>query len=128
MFLPIAWKSGITRSTASVSPPTMIESVALRAPTSPPDTGASIGGCPFGLRRLVNLAREAGLGRRHVDDDAAFPDRVEDSALLLIDLADVARQSDDRKDDVRPLGDTAGVSAQIAPLSSRLCARDFVRL
>ena len=49
MFLPIAWNSGITRSTASLSPPTMMESVAFLAPTSPPDTGASMADTPFAL-------------------------------------------------------------------------------
>ena len=39
---PITSNSGITARIASASPPTMIERVALRAPTSPPETGASI--------------------------------------------------------------------------------------
>ena len=65
------------------------------------------GGYALRLRRLVNLAREARLGGRHVDDDAAFLDGVENAALLLIDLAHIARQSDDREDDVGSLGDRA---------------------
>src|SRR5512139_2281600 len=41
MFLPIASSSGLTRSNTAGLPPTMIDSVALIAPTSPPETGAS---------------------------------------------------------------------------------------
>jgi len=43
---PITSNSGRTRSTAASSPPTMIDRVALRAPTSPPETGASIASTP----------------------------------------------------------------------------------
>ena len=39
--LPITSNSGRARSNASEGPPTMIDSVPSRAPTSPPDTGAS---------------------------------------------------------------------------------------
>ena len=42
-------------STTSVSPPIMIESRASRAPTSPPETGASTAWTPLGLRRLEDL-------------------------------------------------------------------------
>eukprot|EP01139_Manchomonas_bermudensis_P006200 Amastigsp_a176671_8.p2 type:complete len:133 gc:universal Amastigsp_a176671_8:318-716(+) len=41
MFLPTHWNTGRTASKTCRSPPTMIESRASRAPTSPPDTGAS---------------------------------------------------------------------------------------
>ena len=44
--LPSASRSGRTRSTVAASPPTMIESVAARAPTSPPETGASSAATP----------------------------------------------------------------------------------
>ena len=39
--LPMVSKSGFKASTTAASPPIMIESRASRAPTSPPDTGAS---------------------------------------------------------------------------------------
>ncbi len=41
MFLPISSNSGLTRSNTASSPPTMMDKAALRAPTSPPETGAS---------------------------------------------------------------------------------------
>ena len=41
MFLPISSNSGFTRAKTASSPPAMMDSVALRAPTSPPETGAS---------------------------------------------------------------------------------------
>src|SRR5512139_2490572 len=41
MFVPIALSTGLTRSNTAGLPPTMIDSVALIAPTSPPETGAS---------------------------------------------------------------------------------------
>ena len=41
MVSPIASKHGRTASNTSAGPPTMIDSDPLRAPTSPPDTGAS---------------------------------------------------------------------------------------
>ena len=41
MFLPISSNSGLTLSNAASVPPTMIDSVAFFAPTSPPETGAS---------------------------------------------------------------------------------------
>ena len=41
IFLPIASNTGRTRSTTAASPPIMMDSVAFRAPTSPPLTGAS---------------------------------------------------------------------------------------
>ena len=39
--LPIAWKAGMARSTWAASPPTMILSVPLAAPSLPPLMGAS---------------------------------------------------------------------------------------
>ena len=41
MFLPISSNNGKTFSNVFAGPPTMIDRVALRAPTSPPETGAS---------------------------------------------------------------------------------------
>ena len=41
--------SGIASAKSASSPPTMMERVALRAPLSPPDTGASITRMPFSL-------------------------------------------------------------------------------
>lgn len=51
MFFPIASNTGFTRSNTAGLPPTMIESVALIAPTSPPDTGASSMSIPRARRR-----------------------------------------------------------------------------
>ena len=45
--LPIAARIGRTRANAASSPPTMIDSVALMAPISPPLTGASSIDAPF---------------------------------------------------------------------------------
>ena len=42
MFLPIFSSSGRTRSNTASSPPHMIVSDAALAPTSPPETGASM--------------------------------------------------------------------------------------
>ena len=44
---PCTRSSGRTASTASASPPTMIDRAAFFAPTSPPDTGASTLATPF---------------------------------------------------------------------------------
>ena len=41
MLVPIRRRIGSAASNASLLPPTMIDSLASRAPTSPPDTGAS---------------------------------------------------------------------------------------
>jgi hypothetical protein len=42
MFLPISSKKGFTFSKPASEPPTMMVRLAAFAPTSPPDTGASI--------------------------------------------------------------------------------------
>jgi hypothetical protein len=42
MFLPIFSSSGLTRSNTAASPPHMMVSDAALAPTSPPETGASM--------------------------------------------------------------------------------------
>ncbi|KAL0921085.1 hypothetical protein M5K25_008118 [Dendrobium thyrsiflorum] len=39
--VPIHWKRGVKRPTAASSPPAKMERVPLRAPLSPPETGAS---------------------------------------------------------------------------------------
>ena len=41
MFSPMISNSGLARSKSAAAPPTMIARVPPRAPTSPPDTGAS---------------------------------------------------------------------------------------
>jgi len=50
MFFPIAASTGRTFSKADFSPPAMIASVASRAPTTAPDTGASTKEIPFDSR------------------------------------------------------------------------------
>ena len=42
MFFPMRSRSGLTESKTSLSPPAMTESSPFAAPTSPPETGASI--------------------------------------------------------------------------------------
>ena len=73
--LPIRSSSGRTRANASASPPTMIDSVPLRAPTSPPDTGASSAARPASLARAGDLDRERGPARGHVDEHATRRER-----------------------------------------------------
>ena len=51
MFFPMASKTGRQSSKTACSPPTMIDSVPCRAPTSPPLTGASSMCTPDSLRR-----------------------------------------------------------------------------
>ena len=59
--LPINSRTGFTRSKAAWAPPTMMESVAFRAPTSPPETGASSHSQPFWAKRLANFFVAIGL-------------------------------------------------------------------
>jgi len=51
MFGPMARKTGVARCKGSASPPTMIASVAARAPLTPPLTGASRKWTPRALAR-----------------------------------------------------------------------------
>ncbi len=57
--LPMHSRSGRTASTASVSPPTMIDRAAFLAPTSPPETGASTLCDALRLGRVVDFAGPA---------------------------------------------------------------------
>ena len=75
--LPMRSSSGRARANASTSPPTMIDSVPLRAPTSPPDTGASSAATPTSRRALGDLHRERGPAGRHVDEQGAGRERAE---------------------------------------------------
>ena len=60
MFLPRISNSGITVATAASSPPIMIDSARLRAPTSPPETGASTALQPWATAR--SLISRASVG------------------------------------------------------------------
>jgi hypothetical protein len=71
----------------------MIDSVALRAPTSPPDTGASTAVAPRARARSGDLDRQARLGRRHVDEHGAWLEAAENPGLAEVDLADVGWQA-----------------------------------
>lgn len=56
MFLPMRSNSGLTRANTSSGPPTMMDSVAFLAPTSPPETGASRYWAPMAsMRRAKSL-------------------------------------------------------------------------
>jgi hypothetical protein len=58
--LPIASRIGRARSNAAASPPTMIDSDALIAPTSPPLTGASSMAAPSDAARSARRRATAG--------------------------------------------------------------------
>ena len=58
--LPIASRIGLTVANAAASPPTMIESVPLIAPMSPPLTGASSIVAPSARARLGERRADAG--------------------------------------------------------------------
>ena len=77
--LPITSRIGFTAANAAASPPTMIDSVPLMAPMSPPLTGASSIEPPSATRAV----REPLRHRRHdaaaVDDDGAALHRAEDA-------------------------------------------------
>ena len=78
----------------------MIDNVALRAPTSPPDTGASTAVAPRARGSVRDLDRQAGFGRRHVDEHGAGPEAAENAGLAEVDLADVGWQADHREHDL----------------------------
>ena len=62
MVVPIASKHGRTASNTSAGPPTMIDSDPLRAPTSPPDTGASSECTPrAAATSAISTAKEGSL-------------------------------------------------------------------
>ena len=61
MVLPITCNTGNAFSNASASPPTMMVSVALRAPISPPETGASNEKTPFSFNFSAIILADAGL-------------------------------------------------------------------
>ena len=100
-FEPIVFQIGSRAATVSASPPIMIESVALRAPTSPPETGASMLTTSALGGLLGNLHRQRRLARRHVDQNAARFAAGQRAVVRQQHLADVVRKADDRNDDVR---------------------------
>ena len=98
---PAARAAAARARARAASPPTMIESVAARAPTSPPETGASSALDAARARRRVDLARQARLAGRHVDQHRARPRgaRARPSRSEH-DLAHVGGEADDREDHV----------------------------
>ena len=64
----MASQQGRKASTTSASPPIMIESFPSRAPTSPPETGASMLATPCCAATSGNLDGQRRLAGRHVDD------------------------------------------------------------
>ena len=109
--LPMASNSGRTRSSASASPPTMIDSVRVRAP----DVAA-------GDRRVERVRRRLASGRLAISiasdgslvvmSTSIVPGARagEDAVAPRIDLAHVGREADDREDDVGLLGGTHAAS------------------
>jgi hypothetical protein len=61
MLVPISCRIGIAAATSASAPPIMIESLASRAPISPPDTGASTAPSPFAAAALAIRLASDGL-------------------------------------------------------------------
>ena len=76
---PCASRIGLTAANASASPPTMIDSVALMAPISPPLTGASSIVRAARRPRAAEPARDRRRDAAHVDHDGVALDRAEDA-------------------------------------------------
>ncbi len=85
----------------SASPPIMIESRASRAPTSPPETGASTACTPCAAAACGDLDRQRRLAGGHVDDDAARPAAGQHAVGPEDHLAHVGRIADHGEDHVR---------------------------
>ena len=107
-FEPIAFQQGSSRSTVVASPPIMIESVPLRAPTSPPETGASIAVTPRSAAARGDLLGQRRLAGGHVDQHAAWPQPASAPSLAEDHLAHVAGIADDREHDVGLCGRSRG--------------------
>ena len=76
--LPIASRIGFTSANAAASPPTMIDSVPLMAPISPPLTGASSMRAARVRRRVGEPPRDGRRDAAHVDEDRPGLQRRED--------------------------------------------------
>ena len=118
-FEPIAFQSGSSAATVSASPPIMIESVALRAPTSPPETGASMLTTPRFGGRVGNLDGQRRLARRHVDEHAARLRAGQRAVVAENHFANVLRESRRSRTRRRTAAATSrGESAHCAPRST----------
>ena len=82
----------------------MIESRASRAPTSPPETGASRLITPRGERLPGNFHGQRRLAGGHVDEDRPRAAAGQDAVAAEDHLADVRRIADDAEDHVGLLG------------------------
>ena len=71
------------------------------------------GGYALRAGRVVDLARQAWLGGRHVDGDRAAPRRLKNAVFLEVNRAHIARQADDGKHHV---GCRRDVGRRIGPL------------
>ena len=104
----------------------MITSVALRAPTSPPETGASSASTPRAARLLGDLDGQRRLAGRHVDQQRALGQRGQH---LVHRLAHVGGVADHGEDDLRGLGDgRRGVAPRRPRRRPAPSARLWVRL
>ena len=86
----------------------MIDSVPSRAPTSPPDTGASNAVSPHLRRGVENRPRHRRRDRAHVDQELTGPRAGDHAVIAEVDLLDVGRVGQHRDHDVAALGDLFG--------------------
>ena len=103
----------------------MIDSVALRAPTSPPDTGASMLTTPRCRGLLGNLHRQRRPAGRHVHQHAARRAAGQRAVLAQQHVPHVFRKADDREHHVRRGGH---VARRIGPAGAALDQLGRLRL
>ena len=82
----------------------MIESRASRAPTSPPETGASRLITPRCERRAGDLHGQRRLARGHIDQDRSRAAAGQGAVAAEDHLANVRRIADDAEDHLGLLG------------------------
>src|SRR5689334_21947405 len=130
MVLPIAWKSGIARSTSLASPPIMIERRASIAPISPPETGASSvwnGGLFFAARSANSRVRFGeivlmSIARRPSCAPDATPSGPKSTASTSGESTTTVTTTSER------CATSRGVFATAMPSFARASARASVRL
>ena len=120
--LPSAARTGRARSTSSASPPTKIVRVAFRAPSLPPETGASTidRPCSFSRAAKSQLPDGAIVEQSMMRVPARAPD---DAVLPEQDGLDVGRVRDADHDDVGWAAAVAGFGAIATPRSASSGAR-----
>ena len=117
-FVPMQSKSGRARSSASAFPPTMIDSVASRAPCGPPETGASSMSMPRSPSRaaiarvavgsMVLVSMTSVPGRAPCTTPSS-PSRTCSTSAVPVSMVKIASHS---------AASAAGVSAVAAPRST----------